>query len=85
MSIADLYLDQLKKHFKIFYANWVLGGPIKLGDYGIIQGNIFIPIGNFEDDFPNEFPSNTIQIAQDPTKDQKEFKSERGVEVILNK
>jgi hypothetical protein len=84
MSTADLYSDQIKKHFKIFYANWEPGGPIELGQYGILQGNIFIPVGKLEADFPQEFPKNTIQLASDPTKDQKEFKSERGVEVTLN-
>ena len=81
-SIAGLYSNEVKKHFKILYANWEPGGPIELGDYGIMDGNIFIPMGKLKDDFP-EFAGNVIQIAPDPSKDQKEFKSESGVEVNL--
>ena len=81
-NIADLYSNEVKKHFKVLYANWEPGGPIELGDYGIMDGNIFIPMGKLKDDFP-EFAGNVIQIAPDPSKDQKEFKSESGVEVNL--
>ncbi len=81
-KIASLYSDEVKKHFKVLYANWEPGGPIELGDYGIMDGNIFIPMGKLKVDFP-EFSGNIIQIAPDPTKDQKEFKSESGVEVNL--
>jgi hypothetical protein len=82
MSIANLYTDQVKKHFKVLYANWEPGGPIGLGDYGILQKNIFIPMGNLKNDY-NEFKGNVIQLTPDPTKDLKEFKSESGVEVNL--
>jgi len=82
-KIANLYADEIKKHFKILYANWEPGGPLELGNYGFMDGNVFIPQGKLQDDFP-EFNGNTIQIMQDPTKDQKEFKSEEGIEVILS-
>jgi len=81
-NIASLYSDEVKKNFKVLYANWEPGGPIELGDYGLMDGNIFIPQGKLKNDFP-EFAGNVIQITPDPTKDQKEFKSESGVEVNL--
>ncbi len=80
--IANLYADEVKKHFKVLYANWEPGAPIELGDYGIMDGSIFIPMGKLKNDFP-EFNENIIQVSPDPSKDQKEFKSERGVEVNL--
>lgn len=81
-SIAKLYSDEIKKHFRVLYANWEPGGPIELGDYGIMDGNIFIPIGKLKEDFP-EFAGKMINTTPDPTKDLKEFKSESGVEVNL--
>lgn len=80
--IANLYADEVKKHFKVLYANWEPGGPIELGDYGIMDGNIFIPMGKLKNDF-TEFSGNAILISTDTSNDQKEFKSESGVEVNL--
>lgn len=79
-SIANLYTDEVKKHFKVLYANWIPGSPIELGDYGIMEGNIFIPVGKLKNDF-NEFQGDVIQINADPLKDHNEFISESGVEV----
>jgi hypothetical protein len=82
-KIATLYADEVKKHFKVLYANWEPGGPIELGDYGVMDGNIFIPMGKLKNDF-EQFKGNVIQTTTDPTEDQKEFKSESGVEVNLH-
>ncbi len=81
-KLANLYANELKRHFKILYANWEPGGPLHLGDYGILDGNIFIPKGNLKNDFI-EFKGNVIKITADPTADHKEFKSERAVEINL--
>jgi hypothetical protein len=80
--IANLYAKEVKKHFKVLHANWEPGGPIELGDYGIMDGKIFIPMGKLKNDFP-EFSGNIILIAPDSSRDQKEFKSESGVEMKL--
>lgn len=82
-NLATLYSDAIKKHFKILYANWEPGGPIELGDYGVMEDNIFIPIGKLKDDF-QEFSGDAIKVMPDPTKDMKEFKSETGVKVSTN-
>ncbi len=81
-KIANLYADELKKHFKVLFANWEPGGPLELGDYGILVGNIFVPTGKLKNDFM-EFKGDAIQIAADLTADHKEFKSEGGVEINL--
>lgn len=81
-KIADLYADQIKRNFKVFYANWEPGGPVELGDYGIMNGNIFTPVGKLKNDFA-EFKGNVIEVADDATKDHKEFKSEGGVQVNM--
>lgn len=83
-NVAELYAQQLKKHFKILFANWEPGTPLRLGDYGIlVGGNIFVPQGNLQADF-TEFSGDAIKTVTDSTKDQKEFKSESGVEVSFN-
>jgi hypothetical protein len=82
-NIASLYSNEVKKNFKVLYANWEPGGPLELGDYGVMEGSIFIPMGKLKQDF-SEFQGNTIKIHQDPTKDQKNFKSEKGVDVNIN-
>lgn len=82
-SIANIYSDAVKKHFKVLYANWEPGTPIELGDYGVKEGNIFIPMGKLKKDFP-EFEGDFLQFTPDQTKDNKEFKSEVGVEVTLS-
>jgi hypothetical protein len=80
--IANLYSDAVNKHFRVLYANWEPGSPVELGDYGVMEGNIFIPMGRLKQDFP-EFKGNFLQVTHDQSKDNKEFKSERGVEVCL--
>lgn len=72
----------IKKHFKIYYANWEPGGEIRLGDYGYLDGDIFIHRGNLKNDYP-EFSDNVIKEQTDSSKDLKEFKSDRGIEVNL--
>ena len=81
-SVANLYANEIKKQFKVLYANWEPGGPVSLGDYGIMAGNIFIPKGNLTNDF-DEFKGGVIEITQDPQKDHKEFTSEGGVDINL--
>lgn len=81
-NISKLYSKELKKNFKILYANWEPGAPIELGDYGVMNGDIFIPMGKLTEDF-EEFQGNVIKTVLDPTKDHKSFKSEKGVDVNL--
>src|SRR5690348_6874211 len=48
-SLASEYCDQLKHNFKTFYAPFPPNQPLKLGDYGVMNGNTFVPIGNVTD------------------------------------
>lgn len=82
MNIAKIYTDGVKKHFVVYYANWEPGSQIALGDYGTLNGNIFIPKGKLGIDFP-EFKDSLLNTTDDDTKDQKEFKSSKGVDVTL--
>jgi len=48
-SLASEYCDQLKQNFKTFYAPFPPNQPVQLGDYGVLNGNIFVPIGRVSD------------------------------------
>jgi len=78
-KLYRIYTEALHDHFKVFYANWPVGDLIKLGDYGIMDGKIFIREGNIEKDFK-------IKIGKifDKTKDTYEFQSTDSVSVTFN-
>ncbi len=78
MSVAKLYTDELKRNFKILFANWEPGTPLELGVYGLLSNNIFVPLGNIKQLGVN------FDVVTDLVKDEKEFKSEGGVEVKFN-
>jgi len=80
--IATIYSDAVRRHFKVLFANWEPGAPIELGDYGIMEGNVFVPMGKLKQDFP-EFGNDFLHFTPDNSKDNKEFKSSSGVEVSL--
>lgn len=82
-STAKLYASEIKKHFRTLYANWEPGGLVELGDYGVLDGNIFTPLGKLSQDFP-EFSKGFIKTQKDSTKDHKEFRSESGVDVSFS-
>jgi len=48
-SLASEYCDQMKHNFKIFYAPFPPNQPVQLGDYGVMNGNTFVPIGRVAD------------------------------------
>ena len=71
-----VYTEAIRDHFKVFYANWPIGEPLKLGDYGTMDGKIFIRDGNIVDDYNISF-----QPRIDPSKDNYYFKSADSVKV----
>jgi hypothetical protein len=71
-----VYTEAIRDHFKIFYANWPIGEPLKLGDYGIMSGKIFIREGNIVDDYNIPF-----QPRIDPSQGNYYFKSTDSVKV----
>lgn len=72
----DVYTEAIRDHFKVFYANWPIGEPVKIGDYGIMNGRIFIREGNIIDDYNIQFQSRI-----DTTQDHYYFKSTDSVKV----
>lgn len=61
-GIPTLFNDIIRKQLKV-YAAWLpITNTLKLGDYGIIVGDLFEPIGNIETDFGVAF---TSQVAPD--------------------
>jgi hypothetical protein len=73
-----IYAKSLHDHFKVFYANWPPGENIKLGDYGILNGDVFIPEGNITEQFNLQF-----NRRDDPTKDNYNFKSTDSVSITF--
>ena len=77
-SVAIAYANTVKKNQRVLFGVWEPGLPVQLGDYGTMNGNIFVPQGNireFEDlkDFK-------ITIRKDNSQDEKTFTSENPSE-----
>jgi len=75
-KVYDVYTEAIRDHFKVFYANWPIGEPVALGDYGIMSGRIFIREGNITKDYNIQFKTRV-----DTTLDYYYFKSADSVEV----
>ena len=80
-SIARVYSDSVKKNQKVLYGVWEPGFPVKLGDYGVMTGNIFTQRGNISE--LAELKDFKIKYRTDNTKDEKFFTSQEGVEFEL--
>lgn len=48
-SLADVYASAVHDHLRLF-ANWPIGTERRLGDYGYLDGDIFVQEGNLFDD-----------------------------------
>jgi hypothetical protein len=59
-ALASVYTDNLHQNFKTLYATWPPNDPIHLGDYGILQGNVFVRLANV---------ANTLGISFQERKD----------------
>lgn len=81
-AIARVYTDAVKKNQKVLFGVWEPGFPVKLGDFGVMTGNIFTQLGNISE--IAELKNFTIKYRSDDTKDTKFFTSERGVKYSLN-
>jgi hypothetical protein len=76
MGLADRYCENIHNNIEPYYATWLPSLPIKLGDYGRMDGKIFIRQGNIKTDFGVEFSGETDTDAGDY-----EYKSQ-GANVI---
>ncbi|PCJ84767.1 MAG: hypothetical protein COA57_08735 [Flavobacteriales bacterium] len=75
-SMAKKYTNDLHKHFKTYYANWLPGDPVLLGDYGELKGKLFDRKGNITKDFGIEF-----DVFKDPTADDYAYTSANAVDL----
>jgi hypothetical protein len=62
MGLADTYCDNIHKNIEPYYATWLPTLPVHLGDYGKMDGKIFIHQGNIKTDFGVDF---TIEADTD--------------------
>jgi len=76
--ISQIYSDEIRRHLRPLFANWQPSQPIALGDFGKLEGNIFIRLGNVKK-FGIGFTDRT-----DNRKDQQSFASEGSTEVKFN-
>lgn len=73
--ISQIYSDEIRRHLRPLFANWQPSQPIVLGDFGKLEGNIFIRLGNVK-----KFDINFTDRSDD-RKDQQSFASEGSTEV----
>jgi hypothetical protein len=76
--ISQIYSDEIRRNLRPLFANWQPSQPVRLGDFGKLQGAIFVRLGNV-----NQFG---IQFAErsDDRKDQQSFSSKGSTEVKFN-
>ena len=55
MGLADKYCENIHKNIEPYYATWLPTVPVHLGDYGKMDGKIFIRQGNIKTDFGVDF------------------------------
>lgn len=65
MGLADRYCENIHNNIEPYYATWVPSLPVKLGDYGRMDGKIFIRQGNIKTDFGIDFTAETNSDAGD--------------------
>ena len=54
-SLAAQYCEQINNHFKVFYATFPPNQPYQLGDFGILNDDVFVRIGNVTQRFDLNF------------------------------
>lgn len=74
-SIAEIYIDEIRKQDKSFFATWTPGKPMKLGDIGVIKKNRFSLIGNLKDQGIN------FKVRRDKSPMPYQFNSLDGIEI----
>lgn len=74
MSIERIYTDELAKNFG-YYATWMPGVPIRLGQIGTLDKNVFTPVSSL-DNFKIRFG-----IMRDRTKNDFKYSSEGAVTI----
>lgn len=74
MTTVKQYTKELYKQFN-YFATWLPGTPLKLGDIGIMNNNEFTAISNLLDEGLN------FEVDEDFTKSDLEYSSSRAVSI----
>ncbi len=79
-DIWEIYADDIHYNFKHFYANWPPNQPIKLGDFGMLEDNLFRRKGNIKGVFNVDFQTRSGQAQQSDY----EYKSAGSTELTFS-
>jgi hypothetical protein len=74
-SIVEIYTEAVRDNLRPLFANWEPGTPLELGDYGLLNDDCFIHIGNIKD------LGIKFNIRKDETKDNKSFASKGSTDI----
>jgi hypothetical protein len=74
-SAQKQYTDEVRKRFGGYYATWTPDVPLKLGDVGILENNIFKRMDNLNN------LGLTFEIIEDQTKASLEYSSKNSVKL----
>lgn len=74
MSTYKKYARELRDAFG-YWANWLPGTPLALGDVGLLKGNVFTRISNLQE------LGIAFDVQQDPTKSEIEYSSEGAISI----
>jgi hypothetical protein len=66
-AVVDIYTYAVYENLRPLFANWEPGSPVALGDYEIVVGRNFIPLGNVSQlgikiEAPRELPAGSQQL-----------------------
>jgi hypothetical protein len=76
--ISQIYSDEIRNHLRPLFANWQPSQPVALGDFGKLEGNIFVRLGNVK-----QFGIPFTEYSEN-RKDQQSFASKGSTEIKFN-
>lgn len=78
--IWEVYTNDIHQNFKSYYANWPPNVPIRLGDFGILDHNLFKRKGNVKEIFNVNFD---VRSGEEE-KSNYEYKSSDSTEITFS-
>lgn len=76
--ISQIYSDEIRNNLRPLFANWQPSQPVALGDFGKLEGNIFVRLGNVR-----QFGI-TFEEHSENRKDQQSFASKGSADIKFN-
>jgi hypothetical protein len=76
--ISQIYSDEIRNHLRPLFANWQPSQPVGLGDFGKLEGNVFVRLANV-----SKFGIRFDERSED-RRDQQSFSSKGSTEVKFN-